>query len=87
MRITETKLRRIIRRIIKENYEPKGYGWHDFKMMASEANWEGCADWLADYCRDRGIRLETELVHHMCEYASDETVTEAELEAEMRALS
>ena len=65
----------------------KGYGWHDFKMMASEGDWEGCSDWLEDYCSDRGIRLYSEIIQHMCEYAADETVTEAELEEEMQALS
>lgn len=109
MRITETNLRRIIRKTIVEHRpfhgghstvargadmplptprsNVKGYGWHDFKMMASAGDYEGCSDWLEDYCLDRGIRLYSEMVQHMCEYASDETVTEAELEKEMQALS
>ena len=65
----------------------KGYGWHDFTMMASVGDYEGCSDWLEEYCLDRGIRLYSDIVHHMCEYASDETVTETELEHEMKALS
>lgn len=68
-------------------YNNKGYGWHDFKMMASEGDWEGCSDWLEEYCLDRGIRIDSEMIQHMCEYGSDETVTARELEDEMQALS
>lgn len=87
MKITESQLRQIIRKSITETYTEKGYGWHDFKMMASMGDWEGCSDWLEDYCLDRGIRLYSEMFQHMCELASDKTVTEAELEKEMQALS
>ena len=88
MKISKHQLRRIVRKVIVESYVEKGYGWHDFKMMASEGNYDGCFFWLEDHLRQRGddIVIDPEEVYALIEYASDETVTEAELEKEFNAI-
>lgn len=89
MKTTITKLRRIIRKTIKETYNPKGYGWHDLKMMASEGNYEGCTDWIEGMLQQLGVNpsaFDNEQIYGLIEYASDETVTEEELQKEFNEL-
>jgi len=87
MKLSKRQLRQIIRKTILETYEQKDYSWTDFKVMATTGDYEGCYDWMSDYCRERNIRPESSLVEHMIEYASDETVTGEELDREMSALT
>lgn len=97
MRTTIPQLRRTIRRVIAETFEPKGYGWDDFKMMASEGNYEGCAMWIEDMLRGMNqtpaggpakhqYSIDNESVYGLIEYASDETVTSEELQTEFNAM-
>ena len=97
MKVSLPQLRRTIRKVIIETFEPKGYGWHDFKMMASEGNYEGCAMWIEGMLRDMNqtpafgtakhqYTIDTESIYGLIEYASDETVTSEELQTEFNAM-
>ncbi len=87
MRITESKLRRIIRKTITETFAYDfNSSWQHFKDLAMAEDWDGCGEWLEGYAKERKIPMNVDIERHMIDYASYEFTEALELEEELKAV-
>jgi len=70
MRITETQLRRTIRRVIKE---AAAGSWMEFIELASSGDYDGAGEWIQGLASDYGISLDRDVEDSFIEMASADT--------------
>lgn len=76
MKITESKLRRTIRRVIKE---AAAGSWMEFIELAESGDYDGAGEWIQGLASDYGITLDRDVEDSFIEMASaDSTAKECQ---------
>lgn len=70
MRITETQLRRTIRRVLKE---AAAGSWGEFIELASSGDYDSAGEWIQGLASDYGITLSRDVEDSFIEMASADT--------------